>query len=169
MWLWHHVHILEANLKKLNFQVCAQTSELHMKAWRNITQKLMMSHVQNSRQHGNLNLTSTSKTDQAQYYWEVRQYKIEDEQDVSWRFWLLTLLANIWGPRTLQQKLQKSSYRPYTLQLFFTTATIFLTVLYMDKDFYNDFFRKLFVKIFVMCEGLYSVLSDTPIIQLSHL
>ena len=29
------------------------------------------------------------------------------------------------GPRTLQLKLQKSSYCPYTLQLFFTTATIF--------------------------------------------
>ena len=29
------------------------------------------------------------------------------------------------GPRTLQLKLQKSSYRPHTPQLFFTTATIF--------------------------------------------
>ena len=54
------------------------------------------------------------------------------------------------GPRTLQLKLQKSSYRPYTLQLFFTTAGIFSTVLYMD----NDFFRKNLVKIFIMCEGL---------------
>ena len=49
---------------------------------------------------------------------------------------------------------KKSSYRPYTLQLFFTTATIFSTVLYMDNNFYNDFFRKIFVKIFVVCEGL---------------
>ena len=40
------------------------------------------------------------------------------------------------GPRTLQLKLQKSSYCPYTLQLFFTTATIFTTVLYMENDFY---------------------------------
>ena len=50
---------------------------------------------------------------------------------------------------------KKISYRPYTLQLFFTTVTIFSTVLYMDKDFYKDFFRKIFVKIFVVCEGLY--------------
>ena len=49
---------------------------------------------------------------------------------------------------------KKSSYRPYTLQRFFTTATIFSTVLYMDNDFYKDFFRKIFVKIFVVCEGL---------------
>ena len=49
---------------------------------------------------------------------------------------------------------KKSCYLSYTLQLFFTTATIFSTVLYMDNDFYKDFFRKIFVKIFVVCEGL---------------
>ena len=46
------------------------------------------------------------------------------------------------GSRTQQLKLQKSSYRPYTLQLFFTTATIYSTVLYMDKDYYKDFSEK---------------------------
>ena len=60
------------------------------------------------------------------------------------------------GPRTLQLKLQKSSYRPYTLQLFFTTAKIFSTVSYMGNDFHNDFFEKIVVKIFVVCEGLYT-------------
>ena len=60
------------------------------------------------------------------------------------------------GPRTLQLKLQKSRYRPLTLQLFSTAATIFPIVLYMDNDFPNDFFRKIFVKIFVVCKGLQS-------------
>ena len=50
---------------------------------------------------------------------------------------------------------KKSNYRPYTLQLFSTTATIFSTVLYMDNDFYKDFFRK----IFVVCAGLKAYLS----------
>ena len=36
---------------------------------------------------------------------------------------------------------------------FFTSATIFSTVLYMDNDFYKDFFSKICVKIFVVCEG----------------
>ena len=40
----------------------------------------------------------------------------------------------------------------YTLQLFFTTAKIFSTVLYMG----NDFFGKIVVKIVVVCEGLYT-------------
>ena len=53
---------------------------------------------------------------------------------------------------------KKSSYRPYTLQLFFTTATIFSTVLYMGNNFYNNFFWKIFVKIFVVCEGLNEVM-----------
>ena len=26
----------------------------------------------------------------------------------------------------------------------------------MDNDFYNNFLRKIFVKIFVVCEGLYA-------------
>ena len=57
------------------------------------------------------------------------------------------------GPRTLQLKLQKNRYHPYTLQLFFTTATIFATVLYMGNDFHNDFFGKI-VKIIVVYDGL---------------
>ena len=60
------------------------------------------------------------------------------------------------GPRTLQLKLQKSRHCPYTLQLFFTTAKIFSTILYMGNDFHNDFFAKIVVKIFVVCEGLNS-------------
>ena len=47
------------------------------------------------------------------------------------------------GPHTLQLKLQKSSYRPYTPQLFFTAATIFSTVLYMSCNFHKDFLEKL--------------------------
>ena len=46
---------------------------------------------------------------------------------------------------------KKSSYRSYTLQLFSTT--IFSTVLYMNNAFYKDFFRKIFVKIFVVRQG----------------
>ena len=34
----------------------------------------------------------------------------------------------------------RSSYRPYTLQLYFRTATIFPTVLYMDNDLHNDIY-----------------------------
>ena len=49
---------------------------------------------------------------------------------------------------------KKNRYRPYTLQLFFTTAKIFSTVLYMVKDFHNDFSKKIVVKIFVVCEGI---------------
>ena len=46
------------------------------------------------------------------------------------------------GPRTIQLKLQKSRYHPYTLQLFFTNATISSTVLYMGNDFHIDFLEK---------------------------
>ena len=45
---------------------------------------------------------------------------------------------------------KKSSYRPYTLQLFVTTDTTFSTVLFKDNDFPKDFFRI----IFVVCKGL---------------
>ena len=38
---------------------------------------------------------------------------------------------------------------------FFTTATIFSTVLYMGNNFHQIFLRKIVVKIFVVCEGLY--------------
>ena len=62
---------------------------------------------------------------------------------------------------------KKSSYCQYTLQLFFTTATIFSTVLYMGKDFYKDFFRKIFVKIFVVCEGLKALLPCKSSVLLS--
>ena len=49
---------------------------------------------------------------------------------------------------------KKNRYRPYTLQLFSTTATIFWTGFHKDNDFHNDFFWKIVVKIFVVCEGL---------------
>ena len=52
---------------------------------------------------------------------------------------------------TTTETANKSSYHPYTLQLFFTSATIFSIVLYMDNDFPNNFFRKIFVEIFVVC------------------
>ena len=42
----------------------------------------------------------------------------------------------------------------YTHYNFFHNYNDFSTVLYMDNDFYNAFFRKIFVKIFVVCEGL---------------
>ena len=44
------------------------------------------------------------------------------------------------GPSKLQLKLY--SYRPYTLQLLFTTAKIFSTASYMGNDFHNHFFEK---------------------------
>ena len=49
---------------------------------------------------------------------------------------------------------KKRRYLSYTLQLFFTTTLIFSTVLYIDNDSPNDFFRKIFVKVFVVCKGL---------------
>ena len=36
----------------------------------------------------------------------------------------------------------KISYHPYTLQLFFTTATIFKTVFHMGENFHNVFPQK---------------------------
>ena len=30
----------------------------------------------------------------------------------------------------------------------------------MDNNFYKDFFRKIFVKIFVVCEGLYMIICN---------
>ena len=58
------------------------------------------------------------------------------------------------GPRTLQLKLQTNSLSSIHTATFFTTATIFSTVLYMDNDFHNNFFGKIFVKIVVVCKGL---------------
>ena len=67
-----------------------------------------------------------------------------------WEYWL----SISYGPRTLPRKREKSSYRSYTLQLFFTTAMIFPSVLCIDNDFHNDFVTKIVVKIILMCEGL---------------
>ena len=47
------------------------------------------------------------------------------------------------------------SLRPSHTTTFFHNCNNFLDSLYMDKDFYKDFCRKIFVKIFVVCEGLY--------------
>ena len=63
-------------------------------------------------------------------------------------YWLFKALAHT------TQKRKKCSYLPYTLQLFFSTATIFSTVLYMDTDFHSNCFRKMFVDIVVVHEGL---------------
>ena len=49
-----------------------------------------------------------------------------------------------WSPCTLQTKPQKSNYLPYTLQLYFTTVTIFSTASYqcMNKELLNGSFEK---------------------------
>ena len=44
--------------QKLCFQVCFVRLNFRLNAWRHITQKLVMSRVQNSRQRGNLNLSN---------------------------------------------------------------------------------------------------------------
>ena len=49
---------------------------------------------------------------------------------------------------------KKSRYRPYTLQLFFTTAQDFLNSFIYGQRFSQQFFGKFVVKIFVVCEGL---------------
>ena len=54
-----------------------------------------------------------------------------------------------------QQKMQISSIHITT---FFATVTIFSTVLYMDDDFHNDFLRKIFAVLCVVCKGLNSKL-----------
>ena len=58
-------------------------------------------------------------------------------------------------PCTVQLKLQENSYRLYPLQLFFTTATNFTTVIYMDNNFHN-----LFTKIVLVVDSL--KLSNEP-------
>ena len=59
------------------------------------------------------------------------------------------------GPRTLQLKLQKNSLSSIHTSTFFHNCNDFSNiVLYMDNDFPNDFLRKIFVKIFVVCKGL---------------
>ena len=40
------------------------------------------------------------------------------------------------------QNCKKFSYLPYTLELFFTTATIFSTVSYIGNEFHNYLFKK---------------------------
>ena len=57
-------------------------------------------------------------------------------------------------PRTLQLKLQKSSYQPHTLQLFSQLQQYFQQY-YIDNDFHKNFLRKIVVKIVVVCEDLY--------------
>ena len=49
MWMRRHDHSFEANLKRSlsKFELC-------LNVWRHIKQKLMMSHVQNPRQHRNI-------------------------------------------------------------------------------------------------------------------
>ena len=50
---------------------------------------------------------------------------------------------------------KKGSYLPNTLQLLFTAATIFSTVLSMDNNFHNDFLEKNFAVSPVVIKGLY--------------
>ena len=54
MWACDIMLTCQRQTSKLAIQVCAQTSELHLNAWRHSTQKLMRSHVQNKHQCGNL-------------------------------------------------------------------------------------------------------------------
>ena len=42
---------------------------------------------------------------------------------------------------TLAKSVSKTLHLSYTLQLFFTTATTFSTVLYMGNDFHNNVFK----------------------------
>ena len=64
--------------------------------------------------------------------------------------WIFEALAHI------TRNCKKCSYLPYTLQLFFTTGTIFSMVLYMGNDFRNDFFRKIFAVLCVVCKAILS-------------
>ena len=59
---------------------------------------------------------------------------------------------------------KKIRYLSYTLQLFFTTTTLFSTVLYMDNNFPNDIFRK----IFVVCKGLYDLMLRAALVTPIH-
>ena len=52
---------------------------------------------------------------------------------------------------------KKSSYPPYTLQLCVTTATIYLTVLYMGSNFHNNIFRKIFAVLCVVWRPWWSI------------
>ena len=60
VWMWRHGHTLEANLKSSVFKFVFQRLNFSLNAWRNITQEMVMSHVQNLRQRGNLNLPNVS-------------------------------------------------------------------------------------------------------------
>ena len=61
----------------------------------------------------------------------------------------MLIILNYRTLHTTTETAIKSRYHPYTLQLFFTTATIFATVLYMGNVFHNDYlFGKIVVKIY---------------------
>ena len=49
---------------------------------------------------------------------------------------------------------KECSYLPYTLQLYFTTATILSKVSYMGNDFLNDFVENFFAVLCVVCKAL---------------
>ena len=57
---------------------------------------------------------------------------------------------------TLHTKLQICSYIPYTLQFFSQLQRFFSSFIYIDKDFHNDYFRKIFAVFCVVCKGLNS-------------
>ena len=95
-------------------------------------------------------------------YWKSCQLKISLQWSEVQNFYWLAMTSPVFAKSTALPKAlahynwnhKKSRYRPYTLQLFFTTATIFSAVLYMDNDFHKDFFWKIVEKIFIVCEGL---------------
>ena len=64
--------------------------------------------------------------------------------------------------KALAHYTQNCSYHPYTLQPFFTTVTIFSTVLCIGNDFHNKFSRKISAVLCEVCEGLYCANSMLP-------
>ena len=65
---------------------------------------------------------------------------------------------NITRTRTLHMKPQKMHSSSIHITTFFATATMFSTVLYIDDDFRNEFLRKIFAVLCVVCKGLNSKL-----------
>ena len=60
-------------------------------------------------------------------------------------------------PRTLQLKLQKSSYQPHTRHVqFFSQLQQYFQQYYIDNNSHKSFLRKIVVKIVVVCEDLYA-------------
>ena len=57
-------------------------------------------------------------------------------------------------PRTLHTKLQIMQLSSIHTAIFFTAATIFSTVFYMNNDFLTNFLKKIFAVLCAVCKGL---------------